>query len=217
MKVNYQTVEELVTQRLRQAIVMGKFQAGEHLQQDELAEQLGVSRIPIRAALRVLEAEGLVEFKPHKGVMLTRLTRADLIDIFDSRILLEVRATELSVPHLSGGQLAEMRRLLEELSRCETAEQRANLNLLFHQTLYEAARRPHLLNLINTLRNRVGPYLQTYLLYDQSSPAFRNAQLEHAQLLQACARQEVEAAGNVTREHLSNVLVSLLERVPDEQ
>jgi DNA-binding GntR family transcriptional regulator len=217
MKVNYQTVEELVTQRLRQAIVMGKFQAGQHLQQDELAEQLGVSRIPIRAALRVLEAEGLVEFKPHRGVMLTRLTRADLSDIFDARILLEVRATELAVPHLSGAQLEKMRTLLEELARCETAEQRANLNLLFHHTLYEAAQRPHLLNLIYTLRNRVGPYLQTYLLAEQGSQVFREAQVEHERLVQACESQEVEAAMHITREHLSNVLARLLERVPDEE
>jgi DNA-binding GntR family transcriptional regulator len=217
MKVNYQTVEELVTQRLRQAIVMGKFQAGQHLQQDELAEQLGVSRIPIRAALRVLEAEGLVEFKPHRGVMLTRLTRADLIDIFDSRILLEVRATELAVPRLNSAQIEKMRQLLGELTHCETAEQRAHFNLLFHHALYEAAQRAHLLNLINTLRNRVGPYLQTYLLNERDSQAFSAAQREHEQLVQACERQEVEAARNVIRVHLSNVLAGLLDRVPDEK
>src|SRR5262249_3293213 len=119
MKVNYQTVEDLVTQQLRQAIVTGKFQAGQHLHQDDLAEQLGVSRIPIRAALRVLEAEGLVEFRPHKGVILSRFSRADLVDIFDSRILLEGRATELAVPHLGADALEKMRDTLSKFARIE--------------------------------------------------------------------------------------------------
>jgi DNA-binding GntR family transcriptional regulator len=214
MKVDHRTLEELVTQQLRQAIVLGKFQAGQHLQQDDLAAQLGVSRIPIRAALRILEAEGLVEFRPHKGVILTQLSRADLSDIFDSRILLECRATQLAVPHLTANELEQMGRAYRELDGAADPEQGAQANLLFHHTLYRAARRPHLLHLINNLRNKVGPYLQTYILSDRNSPAFRASQVEHEQILQACEQQDSELATSLTKDHLTHVLERLLTKMP---
>lgn len=214
MKVNYQTVEELVTEQLRQEIVQGKFQAGQHLQQDDLAEQLGVSRIPIRAALRVLEAEGLVEFRPHKGVILTKLTHEDLRDIFDSRILLECRATELAVPRLSTAELEQMRGAFTALASSDNPEQAANLNLLLHHTLYGAAGRPHLLSLIHNLRNKVGPYLQAYILNDRHSVEFCAAQVEHEQLLRACERREGELAVVLIKQHLTHVLERLLAKMP---
>ena len=214
MKVNYCTVEELVTQQLRQEIVLGKFQAGQHLQQDDLAAQLGVSRIPVRAALRILEAEGLVQFHAHKGVVLTKLTREDLEDIFDSRILLESRATELAVPLLSARELEEMRRAFTDLEHAADSEQGARCNQLFHHTLYGAAGRPHLLNLISNLRNKVGPYLQAYILNDRSSSAFRDSQAEHEELLQACEQRKVELASTLTKDHLAHVLERLLARMP---
>ena len=214
MKVNHRTIEELVTQQLRQAIVQGKFQAGQHLQQDDLAEKLGVSRIPIRAALRILEAEGLVEFRAHKGVILTKLSREDLSDIFDVRILLECRATELAVPRLTTVELEQMRRAFTELASAADPEEGANLNLLFHHTLYGAAGRPHLLNLIHNLRNKVGPYLQTYILNDRDAPAFRDSQAEHEQLLIACEQRDVALVSILTRHHLTHMLERLLAKMP---
>jgi DNA-binding GntR family transcriptional regulator len=214
MKVNYRTVEELVTQQLRQEIVLGKFQAGQHLQQDDLAEKLGVSRIPIRSALRVLEAEGLVEFRPHKGVILTKLSREDLSDIFDSRILLECRATELAVPHLSVAEIEQMRGAFTALTHADDPVQATNLNLLLHHTLYGAAGRPHLLNLIHNLRNKVGPYLQAYLLRDRHSPEFSASQAEHEQLVRACERREEELAVVLIKKHLTHVLERLLAKMP---
>lgn len=87
MSVNFKTREEVVTDQLRDMIIEGKFQTGERLQQDDLALELGVSRIPIRSALRTLEAEGLVKFKPHKGVEIITLSADELVELYDIRVM----------------------------------------------------------------------------------------------------------------------------------
>ena len=213
MKITASSVEEQVTERLRWLILTGHLPLGHHLQQGELAEQLGVSRVPLRAAFRTLEAERLIRFEPHKGAVVTVLSRDDLIDIYDTRGLLECQAVKLALPHLSSAALTCMRETLDAMQNETKAPRRIELNRTFHHTLYEAAQRPHLLSLITMLRNQVEPYLQTY---NSRVPEFRaQVQEEHQRILAACEQGDIELTQVYTTRHLQHVLANLLARLPD--
>jgi DNA-binding GntR family transcriptional regulator len=212
MKINASSVEELVTERLRWLILTGHLPLGKHLQQGELAEQLGVSRVPLRAAFRTLEAERLIRFEPHKGAVITVLSRDDLIDIYDTRVLLECQAAKLAIPKLTPEALASMRETLDAMQNETNPRQRIELNRTFHHTLYEAAQRPHLLSLITMLRNQVEPYLQTYNSRDPEVRA--QVQEEHRQILVACEQGDIELTQVYTKRHLEHVLANLLARMP---
>jgi DNA-binding GntR family transcriptional regulator len=215
MKINASSVEELVTERLRWLVLIGHLPSGKHLQQGELAEQLGVSRVPLRAAFRTLEAEGLIRFEPHKGAVITVLSRDDLIDIYDTRVLLECHAAKLAVPKITPDALACMQQALDAMQNEVNPKQRIELNRTFHHTLYEAAQRPHLLSHIAMLRNQVEPYLQTYKSREPEARA--QVQEEHRLILVACEQGDIELAQVYTKRHLEHVLANLLARMPHSE
>jgi DNA-binding GntR family transcriptional regulator len=96
--VEYRTMQRIVTDRVRSAILSGQFGPGERVPQDDLAQQLGVSRMPVREALRILESEGLVELRPHRGAVVVDLLPEDIAEVFEIRAMLEGKAAALAAP-----------------------------------------------------------------------------------------------------------------------
>lgn len=203
----FMTLEEYVASKLREAILKGYLKPGEKLDQNEIAELLGVSRSPVRDALRKLAAEGLVQIHPHRGAIVAELSLEELEEIYMLRRVLEGLAARLAVPHLAEERLAALGEILRAMDETEDVDVWIDLNYRFHHMIYEAAKRPRLLALIDNLRNIVAPYIRQYI----SSPGYRqSAQTSHRRILEACLRRDPVAAQRETEEHLQAVVDGVL-------
>jgi DNA-binding GntR family transcriptional regulator len=192
---------DLIAEALRQAIQIGIFQAGQSLRQDEIATQFGVSRIPVREALRQLEMEGLVTFHPNRGAMVSILSSAEVQEICEIRISLETLALQLAMPHLGNAALEQAAALLDATEQTADPGQWAALNWQFHAVLYLPAQRPRLLNLMKTLHVNIDRYIRFQL----QEPNYReHSQIEHHQLLAACRQQNLPLATAILQQHISN-------------
>lgn len=205
------TVAEQVANVLREAIASGTIGAGTPLRQDELAEQFGFSRMPIRDALRQLEAEGIVSIHPTKGAHVARMDSAEISEIYALRELLESEALRLSVPGLADAKLDEAEQVLDQIDAERNVGRWGALNQAFHLALYSACGNHRLLGLIEAHHNAADRYVRILL----SNLDYRNrSQTEHRDLLAACRRRDGNKATGILRQHLregSETLVSAIE------
>lgn len=196
------TTPNVVADVLSEAIVRGILKGGVQLRQDALAAEFGISRIPVREALRKLEAEGLVTFHPNRGAVVSELSRTEVQEIYEIRVLLESKALRLAIPDMTDATLQRTEAILRLLDKATDAVRWIELNREFHSTLYATANKPRLLQLINTLRTNVDRYVHIYI----SSLGNREAaQREHRQILEACRRGNQEAAVRALEQHLARV------------
>ncbi|PWC33691.1 GntR family transcriptional regulator [Azospirillum sp. TSO35-2] len=187
----FRTATEFVEAAMREAILGGVLPAGAPLRQEELAAAFGVSRMPVREALRQLEARALVEFHPHRGAVVAAISAADSADIGTIRTALEPTALRLSLPRLTPEDFALAAELLAEMDAEPDPGRMGELNRRFHMTLYARAGRPRLLALVEQHLAAADRYLrfQFVALGYQS-----RSQDEHYALLAACRAGDVEAA-----------------------
>lgn len=196
-----QTAPGVIAERIRTAIVRGQLHGGQPLRQAEIAERFGVSRIPVREALSQLEGEGWVSSVPHRGVVVTELCAEDVRDLCDIRLDLETRALQLAIPQLDTPTLDRAERVLDEIDAEPTIDAWADYNLVFHCTLYEAAKRPRLLALIKNLHRLTSRYLIVHV----SILNYRErGQDEHRALLAACRAGDAKLADRLLRAHIGN-------------
>src|ERR1700761_4803336 len=130
------TATAFVEATLRAAILSGRLAGGTPLRQEDLATAFGVSRMPVREALRQLEAQALLDFVPHKGAVVTEISAADAGDTYAIRMALESAARALSIPHLQADDFARAEALVAELDAEPETGRLGELNRRFHMTLY---------------------------------------------------------------------------------
>lgn len=208
----YRTTPGLVAEVLREAILRNVLTGGQQLRQDEIAAHLGVSRIPVREALRQLEAEGLVTFFPHRGAVVSELSHQEVQEIYEIRIPLEATALRLALPRLTQQDLERAEAILEAIDRETEVAKWSGLNREFHTILYAPADRPRLLALINTLRTNVERYQRIYISLMQHKV---NSQREHRQILEACRRRDVGTAVQALESHLGQAAQELVAYLRD--
>jgi len=184
---------------LKGEIVNGTLQGNTQLKQAKLAHRFGVSKIPVREALRRLEANGLIVFRPRFGATVTALSSEDVIDLLDVRLALECRAIELSIPKLTQSELSLAHEVLKKYTIETEPQAWSKLNTRFHNILYQACERPKLLGYIEDVKNRMGPFL---MLNITMATGLDRPHEEHKQLLAACEQGNVELASNILREHI---------------
>ncbi|MBE9005781.1 GntR family transcriptional regulator [Fortiea sp. LEGE XX443] len=190
---------DLIADALREAILRGIFQEGQSLRQDEIATQFGVSRIPVREALRQLEAEGLVTLHLNRGAMVSVLTATEAQEICEIRSALEVKAMQLAIPKLSTADLEKAAVILETTDQATDAGLLAQLNWEFHAALYTSAERPRLLMMVKNLHVNCDRYVRVQMAqmdYQERS------QKEHYQLLDACKKQDTKTAVRLLKRHI---------------
>lgn len=191
---------QVIADALRHAILQGRLTSGQPLKQDQIAEQMGVSKIPVREALVQLRAEGLIVFLPNRGFVVSELSPGEVEEIYLMRMALETRALERAIPDLQPADLIRAAGVLEISAIEEDSARWSDLNWEFHSTLYQAARLPRLLGAIEVLHNNVARYLTIYL----GSLSARDAsQEEHRKLLDACGKQNVALSVRILQRHLS--------------
>lgn len=154
----YRTVEDMVTWAIREAILVGLYRPGDKLPQEKLATDLGVSRVPVRASLRKLEAEGLVIISPHKGATVRRLAPEEVAEIYELRIVLETYALQSAIKHLTDEQIDELSRLADKLDASGDAAELPVLREQFTSALLTMSKRPRTADIVARLRADVGRY-----------------------------------------------------------
>src|SRR5207248_5337784 len=146
---DYRTIQQIVTDKLRNAILNGTFKPNEKLNQAELAEKLNVSRIPTREALRTLEAEGLVTFYPRRGAVVSTMSPEEIEEVYEIRILLEISAAQRAVKRMDESEVRQVRDIQEEMARTTELDVWVRLNDDFHQAIYRPSGWTRLLSVID--------------------------------------------------------------------
>jgi len=198
-----QSLTSAVADKLRDQIIRGDIQEGAQLRQDAIATQFQVSRIPVREALRQLDAEGLIAIVPNRGAIVPALSPADIEELFSIRALLEPEVLKLSIPHLTQEDFSEAAAVLQEyvseLRRDDHVSAWGRLNWQFHSILYSRANQPRFMAIIRNVNNNGERYtrLQLYLTH-----GMKRANEEHHQILELCRQRAVGQACQVLREHI---------------
>lgn len=198
------TAQEAVLRELRSDIVLGVLAPGSQVVQDSLAQRYGVSRVPLREALKILEGEGLVSYHPHRGYFVMELSVDDLIEVYRLRSMLEAEALRVAVPELGDEDLVELRALLANVEGASGEGDLASLTLAnraFHFAIFERAGMPRLVRVLQQLWDATDVYRAIYFRSETNRSRIEG---EHRQILIALEARDAEAAvkaHNVHREH----------------
>ena len=190
--------------QLFQAIERGVFKSGDRLLETELAAHFGVSRTPIREAIRRLEAEGIVEHKPRVGAVVRTLGQQEIVELYEMRIVLETTAAAMAAKHASGAEI----RTLEGLNTAmtETADdpvQVAVLNRKFHRCIMEAARNQFLSQSYQALSHALILLGKTTL---ETPDRVSAVTAQHTTIIAALASADPDASSDAMRAHMETSL-----------
>lgn len=201
------TRQELVTDAIRGAILRGRFRPGDRLDQTELADEMNVSRSPVREALRILTAEDLVTHYRHRGTVVTERTSEELRELLFMRKLLEGAAARRAITLMTEERIRRLKAVIDEAHAAEDMERVLELNNIFHATIYEAYPQPYLIAEIQKLRNKIAPYNRLYLDGPGQKAA---AWADHQRIYEACVAQDADAIADETCRHLDNVFAGII-------
>lgn len=199
---DYLPLRDVVFHTLRQAILRGELKPGERLMEIHLAQKLGVSRTPVREAIRKLELEGLVRMIPRKGAVVAEITISDLEDVLEVRMALEELAVKLACRMLTPEQLDEIGGLADEFEQTlygEDVGACAQADMRFHEAIYAATGNGRLVQILNNLREQMYRYRMEYL---KDRDAHQQLVQEHAEILEALAARDVERALEASGRHI---------------
>lgn len=191
----------VIEETLRAAILDGRLPSGAALRQQDLADLFGVSRMPVREALRQLEAQSLLKVVPHKGAVVAALIDYDAVDTYALRLLLEKEALRLSIPLLEPQDIALARSYIEALETQTDHAELGRLNRLFHMALYHKAPNRKLLNLIELELNEEERFLRFHL---SSMGLGTLTQDDHRALVDAASDKDIERALGIIERHLES-------------
>ncbi|HEX6966206.1 MAG TPA: GntR family transcriptional regulator [Gemmatimonadaceae bacterium] len=197
-----QTLAAATVEAIRDRILSGVYPEGQQLRQDALAAELGVSRIPVREALRQLEAEGLVTFSPHRGAVVSSFSVTEIEELFDIRATLETDLLRRAIPRLTDEDFLRAAEILDEYEAAFNARDVAawgDLNWQLHSTLYAAANRPMTMGVIENLHHHTNRYARMQLALTHGESRARE---EHRAIVTAARRRNVERACALLEAHI---------------
>jgi len=194
------TAVEMVVADLRRRILSGQLAPGTPLRQEALAEELGVSRIPLREAIRLLSSEGLVDLQPHRGAYVVPLSQEEVREFFELRVQLEPWLLRLAIPQLTEDAFRQAQALVDEMDHVP-AEEWSRLNWRLHELLYQPANRPFALNIVRMLHEKSARYLNHRTI---SVPQRIQARREHAELIALCRRGDAQGAVAALELHIAD-------------
>jgi len=189
-----------VTDQLREAILSGEFPPGTTLNQRDIADQLSVSRMPVREAFRALELEGLIRGLPRRKAVVVTLQPEDVADIFDILATLEARAAEKATAYHDASTIADLRRLLDELRACpdDDTTRLLDLDTELHLGIYQPPD-SRIRLVIQTHRNAVRPHL---IATGVAAERRREAEVEHERIVSALEARDLAAVARETAAHV---------------
>lgn len=208
---NFRPLGEMVYESLREAIINQVLKPGERLMEIDLADEMGVSRTPVREAIRKLELDGYVVMIPRKGAYVAGLSIKDINEVFEIRGTLEALAAGLAASRASQEEIDEMERsLIEEASSWETSDliKTIEVDTRFHELIFKASRNNRVMGMIKDLREQVQRFRTTTLAVPGR---MKFALDEHRRIVEAISDRNVELARIAAREHIESAENALLE------
>ncbi len=219
-KVNmneYLPLRDVVFNTLRQAILKGELAPGERLMEIQLAEKLGVSRTPIREAIRKLELEGLVLMIPRKGAEVARISEKSLRDVLEVRRSLEELAIELACERMTQEELKELEEAQKKFGDAiETGDAMAiaETDEHYHDLIYQGTGNDKLVQILNNLREQMYRYRLEYI---KDKDKRQILLLEHDHILKALQGRNISEAKMAVREHIDNQEITVSRNIKEKE
>lgn len=207
---SYQPLREAVCETLRDAIRKGILEPGERLMEVQLADELGISRTPVREAIRKLEHEGYVIMMPRRGTYVSDVSVHDVKEIFEIRSALESLATGLAARKIEPEELEKLQNLLVEIEGYiskNDIEKIVESDIKFHGLIYQVSGNERLVNIINNLKEQTARFRTLSMSYPGR---LQETLEEHSEMVEAIANGDVSAARDAAEHHMESAEKTLL-------
>jgi len=209
----YKPLRDVVFESIRGAILSGTIKPGERLMEVQMAEKLGVSRTPIREAIRKLELEGLVIMVPRKGVYVADLSVKDITDVLEIRAALEGLAASLAATRVTSEDMEAIEKAVDGFNEAiegEDFELIVERDMQFHASIFKATNNEKLIALINNLREQIQRFRVMIL---KNSSGLKGLSLEHREIADAIARKDTATAQTLATTHIVQAEYNILKMV----
>ena len=213
----YLPLRDVVFNTLREAILKGELKPGERLMELQLAAKLGVSRTPIREAIRMLEQEGLAVTIPRKGAEVAKMTEKDMEDVLQIREALDELAAKIACEQISEEQLEELVATMhefEESTKTDNVKKIAEADVKFHDIIYQATGNPKLVNMLNNLREQMYRYRVEYLKDENNYPTLMK---EHKDIVEGLVRKNKAQVTETMHQHVKNQAVAVKAMIQEQE
>lgn len=212
----YKPLREIVFETIRNAIISGDLKPGERVMEVQMAESLGVSRTPVREAIRKLELEGLVIMLPRKGAFVADLSVKDLTEVMEIRAALEGLAAGLASIRIDESEIEELEVVAMEFHKTieDNVEELIQKDLEFHDAIFRASRNERLIQLNNNLREQVQRFRE---IYHKKANKSKETSKEHYEIVEAISNRDVDKAEKLARKHIENAERSILKMMEDKR
>lgn len=212
---DYQPLREVIFNSIREAIILGELKPGERLMEVQLAEKMGVSRTPIREAIRKLELEGLVVMVPRKGAYVADLTKKDIIDVLEVRAVMDGLATQLAAERITEAEIKELNKITEQFSVCVEKNNLQGIikkDIEFHDLIYKASRNEKLFQINNNIQEMIYRFRVIYL---KNYNPFRDVSKEHTRIVEAITEHNSTEAQKWAVMHIKNQEYTIIKELKD--
>jgi DNA-binding GntR family transcriptional regulator len=197
--IERRTIAAEAAEVLRQRILSGEIGAGQPIRQEQIAQELGVSRIPLREALKQLEAEGFVTIAPHKGAVVSTLSAAEAEELFALRLQLEHWLLREAIPRMQEADFAHLDAIIDESRAPDSLTRWGELNWQFHESLYRPAGRPLSLRFLKRIHDNLDRYLRLQIAVTQD---WDRAYRDHQDLVALARDRNAAAAVALLEDHI---------------
>lgn len=213
---SYKPLRDVVVENIRQAIISGQFPAGMRLMELQLAEEMGVSRTPVREAIRKMELEGLVVMIPRRGAYVANISIKDINEVYQVRTALDVLAAGLAADKITEEEAAEMQRLIDEDKALVEARNYPKIienDTAFHDIIYRASGNKRCMDIISNLREQITAIRGRSMPY----PGRLEIMLvEHQTIADSIAKHNAKKAQEAVRVHMENAERTLLQVIEEQ-
>ena len=213
----YLPLRDVVFQTLRQAILKGELKPGERLMEIQLAQKLGVSRTPVREAIRKLELEGLVLMIPRKGAEVAEITIKDLEDVLEVRAALEELAVCDACENITEEQILALKEAADNFQAALESDDLvkcAETDMAFHEIIYSATNNKRLLQILNNLREQMYRYRVEYLKDENNYPTLMK---EHKDIVEGLVRKNKTQVTETMHQHVKNQAVAVKAMIQEQE
>jgi DNA-binding GntR family transcriptional regulator len=211
-KVGRESLSDQIVKELRRQIITGQLPDGAPLRQERLAAELGVSRVPLREAIRQLEAEGLVTSELHKGTVVSSLSLDEIEELFEIRVRMETWLFEAAIPRMTDADFKLAEQITEEALRSGNVENWGELNWRFHEALYKPSGKRIALRLLRTVHDNANRYINLQIAVAQD---VAHELADHQMLISFARLGDIRRGVDTLRAHIQrvsrNLIVSLAE------
>ena len=213
----YLPLRDVVFNTLREAILRGDLVPGERLMELQLASKLGVSRTPIREAIRMLEQEGLAITIPRKGAIVAGMTEKDMQDVLEIREALEELSVQVACDKITEEEIAELQKNMKNFEHSlkrGDLKKMAQADVEFHDVIYRATDNPKLISMLNNLREQMYRYRVEYLKNPQNHEQLLK---EHEAIYKGIVEKDKDAVTEMIRKHISNQVAVVKHMIREQE